>query len=91
MNASYQSPYGAIKSSWKKGKGQLGWDITVPGNTTAIVYMPARQVAEVKEGGKQASSSEGIKFLKMENGNAVFEIGSGSYSFSISDYKLSTR
>jgi alpha-L-rhamnosidase len=35
----------------------------------------------VKEGGKSASSAEGVKFVKMDGQYAVFEIGSGSYSF----------
>jgi len=91
VNASYQSPYGQIKSSWKKENGQLNWNITVPGNATAVVYIPAKQDAEVKEGSGTASSSEGIKFLRMEDGNAVFEISSGNYSFTTGDYKLSKR
>lgn len=91
VNASYQSPYGTIKSSWKKESGQLNWNITVPANATAVVYIPAKQNAEVKEGSSTASSSEGIKFLKMEDGNAVFEVSSGNYSFTASDYKLSKR
>jgi alpha-L-rhamnosidase len=91
VNASYQSPYGTIKSSWKKENGQISWSISVPGNATAVVYIPAKENVDVKEGSGIASSTEGIRFLKMENGNAVFEIGSGNYSFTASDYKLSTR
>lgn len=91
VNASYQSPYGAIKSYWKKENGQLNWNISVPGNATAVVYLPAKENSEVKENMKLASSSEGVKFLRMENGSAVFEIGSGNYSFSVSDYKLTKK
>ena len=57
----------------------------------AIVYVPAKENAEVKEGNKLAASSEGVKFLKTENGNEVFEVGSGNYSFSVNDYKLSKK
>jgi alpha-L-rhamnosidase len=91
VKASYQSPYGPIKTYWKKESGQLNWNITVPANSTAVVYIPAKENTEVKEGNKSASLSEGIRFLKMENGNAVFEIGSGNYSFSVSGFKLSKR
>jgi alpha-L-rhamnosidase len=87
VNASYQSPYGPIKTYWKKENGQLNWNISVPGNTTAVLYIPAKE-NEVKEAMNPASSSEGIKFLKMENGNAVFEVGSGNYSFNVGDYRL---
>ena len=88
VTASYQSPYGTISSSWKKENGQLNWNISIPGNTTAVVYIPAKD-NQVKEGKKLASSSDGIRFLKMDEGNAVFEVGSGNYSFNVGDYRLS--
>jgi alpha-L-rhamnosidase len=90
VNASYQSPYGTIKTYWKKENGQLNWNISVPGNTTAVVYIPAKE-NEVKEAKNPASSSEGIKFLKMEGGDAVFEVGSGNYSFNVGDYRLTGK
>ncbi|HWI90088.1 MAG TPA: family 78 glycoside hydrolase catalytic domain [Flavisolibacter sp.] len=90
VNASYESPYGTIKSYWKKENGQLNWNISVPGNTTAVVYIPAKE-NEVKENLKTASSSEGIRFLKMDAGNAVFEVGSGNYSFNVGDYRLTGK
>lgn len=75
VNASYYSPHGKIQSNWKKESGQLKWDITIPANTTAIIYIPAKNADEVK------TSGEGVKFLKLESGNAIFEIGNGDYSF----------
>ena len=84
VNASYHSMHGLIKSHWKKDNGNFSWDITVPGNTTAEVYIPAASVNEVMEGTSSASASDGVKFLKMENGNAVFELGSGEYHFKVS-------
>lgn len=81
VNASYQSPYGIIKSDWKRNGGRLYWNITVPANTTAMVYVPAASAAEIVESGKSALSSSGVRFVKMEEGRAVFEVGSGTYSF----------
>jgi alpha-L-rhamnosidase len=37
VNASYNSPYGLIKSSWHREGGKIIWDITIPPNTTAII------------------------------------------------------
>jgi alpha-L-rhamnosidase len=45
--------------------------------------MPAKSIDMVKDGDKSASNSNNIKFLRIENGRAVMEIGSGSYSFSV--------
>lgn len=78
LNASYQSVYGAIKSSYTKTASQFNWNITVPPNTSAWVYIPANQKNEVSE--KLKSVNE-LKFIKMENNHEVYEIGSGDYSF----------
>ncbi len=55
--------------------------MTIPANTTATVYLPAKDVAVVTEGGKPLVQAEGVKLLRMEEGVAVFEIGAGPYHF----------
>jgi alpha-L-rhamnosidase len=82
VKASYQSTYGEIKSEWDIRSGQFVWNVSIPANATATVYLPIESESDAKEGGLLASSAEGVKFLKMENRSAVFEVGSGSYSFS---------
>ncbi|MEO7309962.1 MAG: glycoside hydrolase family 78 protein [Chitinophagaceae bacterium] len=81
VNASYKSPYGNIVSHWEKDAGKFSWDITIPANTSATVYMPASSQNTVRENGKAVVDAEGVRFIKMEDGYAVFEIGSGKYSF----------
>jgi alpha-L-rhamnosidase len=81
VNASYHSMHGTISSSWKKEGARFSWNITVPGNTKAVVYIPAKSEKGVKEGNTDALSAQGVKFLRMEAGRAVFEIGSGDYAF----------
>jgi alpha-L-rhamnosidase len=82
VKASYLSMYGPIKSEWHLKGTQFNWDIDIPANTTATIYIPAEKQAEVTESGKQTSKVEGVKFIKVEDGRAVYEIGSGSYHFS---------
>jgi alpha-L-rhamnosidase len=77
----YHSMHGKIKSDWKKDKGNFTWNITVPGNTRAIVYFPSSNVNDITENGLKANTADGVKFIKVEGGKAVFEIGSGDYSF----------
>ncbi len=38
--ASFHSPYGLIKSGWKKENGNFELNVTVPVNTTAEIYFP---------------------------------------------------
>ncbi|HWW03245.1 MAG TPA: family 78 glycoside hydrolase catalytic domain [Candidatus Acidoferrum sp.] len=81
VRATHHSPYGLIASEWKKDPKRFRWNIVVPLNTTATVYVPARSAEAVKESGRPASRARGVKFLSMENGRAVFEVGSGHYRF----------
>ena len=56
-------------------------EVTIPADTTATVYVPAKDAAGVTESGKPATLAEGVKFLRMDANAAVFDVGSGSYQF----------
>lgn len=76
-----RSIHGLIASAWSTGNGNFTLTTTIPANTTATVYVPAKDASSVRESGKPASAAEGVTFLKMENGSAVFAVGSGRYQF----------
>ena len=77
----YNSIRGKIVSDWRIEKGKLTLKVSVPTNTTALVYVPAESAAAVTESGKPAGKADGVRFLRMEDGCAVFEVGGGRYSF----------
>jgi alpha-L-rhamnosidase len=79
--ASYDSIRGKITSDWKHAAGKFTLNVTIPANTTATVFIPAASSETVTEGGRPAAQSGGVKFLRMENDRAVFEIESGAYTF----------
>ncbi len=81
VKATHRSPYGLIASHWRKTGGEFDWQITVPANTTATVYVPANTEESVTEGGKPASQAHGVQFVRMEGARAVFRVGSGRYHF----------
>ena len=72
--ASYGSVYGEIKSAWTQKDGNFGWDITLPGNTSAIVRIPKKYNVTV---GKQS----GVHRVSATEEYMEIEIGSGSYHF----------
>jgi alpha-L-rhamnosidase len=81
--ASYDSIYGKIATQWSLKKDKLDLDVTIPANTTATIYVPAKDVASVKEGlWGRADKSDGLRFVTMADGCAVFEAGSGTYKLS---------
>lgn len=81
VHASYHSVHGMIQSDWKIKDGNFDWEITVPVNATADIYLPAKNEKEITESGRRADHVKGIRFIKMEGKRAVFEIGSGNYHF----------
>jgi alpha-L-rhamnosidase len=44
--------------------------------------VPAKDASHVTESGHSIEKAQGITFVRMENGFAVFEVEAGSYSFS---------
>jgi alpha-L-rhamnosidase len=83
VRASHRSLYGPVVSEWTRKGGAFEWTLAVPPNTTATVYVPAEDAAAVTEGDKPAAQAEGVRFLRMEAGSAVFAVGSGTYAFRV--------
>lgn len=81
VKAEYRSIHGPISSEWRRTGPRFELNVTVPVNTTALVYVPARSAETVTEGGKALDQAEGVKLLRMEGDRAVLEVGSGSYRF----------
>jgi len=81
VKSAYESPYGTIRSDWEKKDGVVTMNVTIPGNTTATVYVPTESAANVTESGNPIAEAEDVKFLRMEAGRAVFGVGSGTYEF----------
>jgi len=79
-----ETVYGLLSSTWTTTDGDLELKVTVPVNTMAEVHVPAASRWAVREGGRPASHAVGVRFLRMANGAAVFEVGSGSYAFAVS-------
>jgi alpha-L-rhamnosidase len=70
VKASHKSMYGTIASAWKRDARMFTLNVTIPPNTTATVWVPGK-----------AETPKGVKFVRNEEGNSVFEIESGSYVF----------
>ncbi|MDR2388871.1 MAG: glycoside hydrolase family 78 protein [Tannerellaceae bacterium] len=87
VTASYHSVRGPIASAWKKDGGVFRWEVTIPGNTIARVYIPTDGKGPIMEGGAPIHSVPGIRLVETQAGYAVYEIGSGEYDFA-SDWAM---
>jgi alpha-L-rhamnosidase len=85
VRVSYDSVHGGIASHWRQTSAGAGtkftWTVTIPANTSATVFVPARDAAAVRESGHPAAQAPGLKLLRQETPFAVFEAGSGTYQF----------
>ena len=57
--------------------------MTIPANTSALVYFPATRKEYVSEKNQHLTSVHGARFLGVKEGKAVFKLGSGDYQFEI--------
>jgi alpha-L-rhamnosidase len=81
----YDSMYGRIRSSWEMKEGRLIYTATVPANTTATFYLSTTDLQKITERGRPITKAKGVKYIKCENGKAVFELQSGEYHIESSD------
>jgi alpha-L-rhamnosidase len=83
---SYRSVRGMIESEWRivgdnSNQRRFEYDVVIPANTTATVYIPADRATDVAEGGRPLGSAEGVRVVRQQNDRIVLEVGSGSYRF----------
>lgn len=71
---SYNSPYGVIATDWTKTAKGLELAVTIPANTIATVYLPAKSSREITNLGTAP-----FKVVGYENGSVKIAIGSGTY------------
>ncbi len=65
---SLKTPYGELVSQWKIDRDRFEWQVIVPPNTTATVYLPERKEGKITVNGQAASDS-------------VYEVEAGEYRF----------
>jgi len=78
---SNETPNGNAAIRWEKSMGAFKMNIKVPVGSTATVYVPAKNANNVTESGKKINDKSAVSFQNMENGYAIYKVGSGDYSF----------
>ncbi len=81
VKATLQSPYGPVESAWALTDNDFRLHVVVPPNARGTVRIPAQQLDQVTEGGQSLNGINGIRTVSLEDGEAVIEIGAGSYDF----------
>jgi len=82
VKANYNSARGLISSAWERKGDNFDLTVTIPANTTATVFLPAKSADTITEGGQPLAEVAGVNFLRMEGDRAIIAIKSGQYYFS---------
>ncbi|AUD02631.1 alpha-L-rhamnosidase [Spirosoma pollinicola] len=78
----YDSVYGRISSEWAWSGNSWNYKTTLPPNTSATLYLPAKSLNQISEGGKPIAQLKGVSQV---NGEVSIPLGSGTYSFTINN------
>jgi alpha-L-rhamnosidase len=73
--------YGKLSSHWKVDAGQVIYDIEIPANTSADIFLSTASADNIQEGGKSLTGQNDMKLGPAENGAVKISVGSGKYSF----------
>jgi alpha-L-rhamnosidase len=78
VDAGHESPYGMIRSSWKKSGNALEMKVTVPVNSSAYLHVPGARDARVRFAGGREPDYWGYK-----NGFHIYSAEPGSYQIRV--------
>ena len=81
-NADLKTYYGTVSSHLKIDNDKLLFDVEIPANTKATIYIPTNPTESITEGSISLSSVKEIRFVRKEGNYIVVEVGSGKYHFS---------
>ncbi|MEV0830457.1 family 78 glycoside hydrolase catalytic domain [Nonomuraea rubra] len=74
VKGSYETPHGTARSEWTRTDQRFELRVEVPPNTSAEVWMPAKDRRLV-------AAPHRATFLRMDGDHAVYQVASGSYTF----------
>jgi hypothetical protein len=83
VKGEHDGPYGKISSEWKREKDKLLWTFSIPANSSADVYVPARDVHQIWESGRPLINAKGIRFIEVRDNYEKLRSGSGTYHLEI--------
>ena len=83
VDCSYRSVRGQIISNWSFNKGVLNWQVEIPANVKALVFVPAKNPNDIREDGRAVLNNHDLRLIRLSDGYTEFEAVSGVYHFRI--------
>ena len=80
FEATHEGPYGKIVSSWNKKGKVVKYNVSVPANSMATLYLNGNKI---KENGRSIEKNPFIKIEEIQKNLTILELKSGRYQFEI--------
>ncbi|WP_344947025.1 family 78 glycoside hydrolase catalytic domain [Sphaerisporangium flaviroseum] len=74
VKGAYRTPQGVVRSEWTRGDRRFTLTVEVPANTTAEIWVPAKDRRLV-------TAPHRAEFLRMDGNHAVYRVASGLFTF----------
>jgi alpha-L-rhamnosidase len=81
VKAKYHAITGWIGSEWYDSAEKYTMKVRIPPNTTAKVYVKARDAESVTESGKAIPGMKHVAYVGYDEGYAIYQVDSGYYVF----------
>jgi alpha-L-rhamnosidase len=79
--AAYESLYGRVVSDWHMQDGRFTWQVILPPNSLATVWLPALPEQVARESGLPLDQAQGVSVERQEATCRVLSLQSGEYHF----------
>jgi len=79
--ASFESPYGTVKSGWEKSGDKIIIKVLIPANTTATIILQTPDADKITEKGTSLKEKKEFSDILVRNNTVTFTAGSGEYIF----------
>jgi hypothetical protein len=80
--ANFETPYGQVKTDWKMGNKVFNLKVSIPANSSALVYLPIVGNSLVTESGSSQEQSD-YKLVDKNKECIILKVGSGYYDFEV--------
>jgi alpha-L-rhamnosidase len=77
---SFNSMSGKIEASWKIDNGKFEYSFTVPPNTTATVYIPAKSAENIRFNADENQRNADFVNIGFKDGYVIYEVKPGYYT-----------
>jgi alpha-L-rhamnosidase len=81
LDFTYDSVYGAVRSSWSISGNTATWKLTIPPNSKGLLPLTQDQVDTFKLDDKSLVQNSRVHSMGVNNGQEVYEVPSGSFQF----------